>query len=96
MDTGSTEYTIVHKVLDPQPKYNLVLLRRGTQYCVLYEYVTEKPIRILNGLWLNIDELTRMGIEYLGLSWMAFGEMGRFIKDYVGEARWTLATLESL
>jgi hypothetical protein len=89
-----SSYTIVHKILDSNPDYNLLLLRRDDQYRVSYGHSTDLPVRFKR--WYDIDELARWGVGYLSLppSYCMFMEMGEFIREYVGEARWILAVLE--
>lgn len=91
MDTSSPEYIIVHRVLDTPPDYHLMLLRRGDEYRVLYECAVDP--HILLGRWYSIDRLAWWGIRYLELPFDTFVEMGEFIREYVGEARWILAVL---
>ena len=93
MDPSSAEYTIVHRTLSPQPEYNLVLLQKDSKYSVLYEYVTREDRGLSDNLWYNIDGLAKHGVELLSVTYDAWIEMGKFIREYVGEARWILAVL---
>ena len=93
MDSSSPEYTIVHRALDPQPDYNLMLLKKDDRYRALYRCAIRENLHIRR--WWTIDELAWWGIRWISLApFDTFVEMGEFIRDYVGEARCTLAALE--
>jgi len=95
MDTGSSKY-IVHKTFDPLPDYNLVLLQQNDEYCVLYGYVMEELSDVPSRLWHDIDVLAKHATWYSISTFSSFIEMGKFIRGYVGEARWILAILETM
>ena len=96
MEIGNPREPVVHRTLDPLPGFSLVLMKRGSQYCTLYEYTVNDGRCSRPNLWHDINTLARNGIEYLQVERNTFIEMGEFIRGYVGEDRWRLAVLETM